>query len=282
MTVSAVDAHRPADRGGHRRGAERLHEGGVRAAGRHRRAGRDDGDGLSAAGRQAAARAVWLDSHRAGQPLSGAQLGARFARSRSWGNARICEARTKEPDGQAGTTRPTHQAHEGAGLATNHTSPSELAVPSGQRAAASRDLAPPVDPPRDRPVPAVSRPTAGAGRLDTLIVAVVALVAAAASYEHQRHLAAAAGEGALSWVLPVSVDGMMLATSRSILRRRRAAIRVPAISWLGFTLGLVASVAANVAAAEPTWVGRLLAAWPPLALFIAYETLAADHGEFRP
>jgi hypothetical protein len=51
------------------------------------------------------------------------------------------------------------------------------------------------------------------------------------------------------------------------------------VSWFGFLLGLVASVAANVAAAEPTAVGRLLAAWPPLALFIAYETLAADHGD---
>jgi hypothetical protein len=111
---------------------------------------------------------------------------------------------------------------------------------------------------------------------------VVALVAAAASYEHQRNLALVAGEGALSWALPVSVDGMMLATSRSILRRRRAAIPVPVISWLGFALGLLASVAANVAAAEPTLIGRLLAAWPPLALFIAYETLAGDHGEFRP
>jgi hypothetical protein len=42
---------------------------------------------------------------------------------------------------------------------------------------------------------------------------------------------------------------------------------------------LVASVAANVAAAHPTVVGRLIAAWPPVALFIAYETLAADHGD---
>jgi hypothetical protein len=34
-------------------------------------------------------------------------------------------------------------------------------------------------------------------------------------------------------------------------------------------------------AAEPSIIGRLLAAWPPVALFITYETLAADHGEFR-
>jgi len=88
-----------------------------------------------------------------------------------------------------------------------------------------------------------------------------------------------AGEGWLAWVLPVSVDGMMLATGRSILRRRRAGIAAPFLSWFGLALGFIASVAANVAAAEPTLVGRLIAAWPPVALFIAYETLAADHGE---
>jgi len=105
----------------------------------------------------------------------------------------------------------------------------------------------------------------------------VALVAAAASDQHQRTLASLAGEGWLAWALPISVDGMMLATRRSILRRRTG-IRAPFLSWFGF-LGFVASVAANVAAAHPTPVGRLIAALPPVALFIAYETLAADHGD---
>ncbi len=102
-------------------------------------------------------------------------------------------------------------------------------------------------------------------RLDTMIVAIVALVAAAAFYQHQRTLAALAGEGWLAWALPISVDGMMLATGRSILRRRRADNPVPFLSWFGFTLGLIASVAANVAAAHPTPMARLIAAWPPVA-----------------
>ena len=71
-----------------------------------------------------------------------------------------------------------------------------------------------------------------------MIVAIVALVAAAASYQHQRTLAALAGEGWLAWALPISVDGMMLATGSSILRRRRAGIPVPFLSWFGFALGL--------------------------------------------
>jgi hypothetical protein len=130
-------------------------------------------------------------------------------------------------------------------------------------------------------VTAPVRPSRAGQRFDTLVATVVALVAAAASYEHQRTLAELAGEGALAWALPISVDGMMLATSRSILRRRRASMPVPFLSWFGLALGFLASVAANVAAAEPTLIGRLLAAWPPVALFITYETLAADHGELR-
>jgi hypothetical protein len=38
-------------------------------------------------------------------------------------------------------------------------------------------------------------------------------------------------------------------------------------------LGLGASLAANVAAAEPTVTGRLVAAWPPVGLLLAYELL---------
>jgi hypothetical protein len=38
-------------------------------------------------------------------------------------------------------------------------------------------------------------------------------------------------------------------------------------------LGLGASLAANVAAADPTVQGRLVAAWPPIGLLLAYELL---------
>jgi hypothetical protein len=52
----------------------------------------------------------------------------------------------------------------------------------------------------------------------------------------------------------------------------------------GFVLGFVASVAANIvavdlSAVDPVWVRRVLAAWPPVLLFVAYETLASDHAE---
>jgi hypothetical protein len=204
---------------------------------------------LGPAERQAAARDAYRRSVDDGAPLSAAALAAQFDRSPRWAQDRIAEARR-----QRSTLLPL------SGNGSDHTAQ----VPFARQPATSQ---PPV--------------SSTAQRLDTLIVAMVALVAAAASYQHQRTLAALAGEGWLAWALPISVDGMMLATGRSILRRRRTGIPAPFLSWFGFTLGFVASVAANVAAAHPTPVGRLIAAWPPIALFIAYETLAADHGDLR-
>jgi hypothetical protein len=202
---------------------------------------------LGPAERQAAARDAYRRSVDDGAPLSAAALAAQFDRSPRWAQDRIAEVRR-----QRSTLLPlSGNGSDGAGHALSASQPATSQPPVSSTAQ----------------------------RLDTLVVAVVALVAAAASYQHQRTLAALAGEGWLAWALPISVDGMMLATGRSILRRRRAGIPAPFLSWFGFTLGLVASVAANVAAAQPTVVGRLIAAWPPVALFIAYETLAADHGD---
>jgi hypothetical protein len=206
--------------------------------------------------RQAAARDAYERSVAEGAPLTAAALAAAFGRSVRWAQERISEVR-KERNG----------ANDGR---------SDRSGRNDMRSAGGA-----LEDGNDRVVSGTGQASRAAQRFDAFIVAVVALVAAAASYEHQRSLAVLAGEGALAWVLPISVDGMMLATSRSILRRRRSGIPVPFLSWFGFALGFVASVAANVAAADPTLVGRLLAAWPPMALFIAYETLAADHGEFR-
>lgn len=217
----------------------------------------------SAAERQAAARDAYRASVEAGTPLSGAELGRRFDRSPQWGRAIVAKARHQATSVRHVDANPPHATGStdmSSGAATAPTGGPDSPAALGDHG---------------------HRATVRAQRIDSVIVAVVALVAAVASYEHQRTLAVLAGEGDLAYVLPISVDGMMLATSRSILRRRRAGLRVPGLSWFGFLLGFVGSVAANVAAAEPTLVGRLVAAWPPVALFIAYETLAADHGDGR-
>jgi hypothetical protein len=110
-------------------------------------------------------------------------------------------------------------------------------------------------------------------RVTTASVLAVALVAAVASYEHMRALAELAGEGWRSRLLPISVDGLAVAASMTMLVRRRAGLRSGVLPWVALLLGLGASLAANVAAAEPTVVGRLVAAWPPVGLLLSYELL---------
>jgi hypothetical protein len=115
-------------------------------------------------------------------------------------------------------------------------------------------------------------------RVTTVAVVAVAGVAAVASYEHMRALASVAGEGWRAWLLPISVDGLAVAASMTMLVRRRAGQRAGVLPWAALLLGLGASLAANVAAAEPSVVGRLVAAWPPVGLLLSYELLMQQHG----
>ena len=115
----------------------------------------------------------------------------------------------------------------------------------------------------------------------TASVLAVAGVAAVASYEHMRALAEMAGEGWRSWLLPVSVDGLAVAASMTMLVRRRAGEAAGVLPWVALLLGLGASLAANVAAADPTVVGRLVAAWPPVGLLLSYELLLQQHNSAR-
>jgi hypothetical protein len=78
-------------------------------------------------------------------------------------------------------------------------------------------------------------------------------------HRSQRALAELAGEGWRAWLLPVSVDGLVVAASMSMLVRRR--VGLPAgVAWTALLAGIGASLAANVAAADPTPVGRFVAA----------------------
>jgi hypothetical protein len=45
------------------------------------------------------------------------------------------------------------------------------------------------------------------------------------------------------------------------------------LAWALLVIGSVASLAANVAVAEPTATGRVVAAWPSFALIASYELL---------
>ena len=101
------------------------------------------------------------------------------------------------------------------------------------------------------------RPGGWVGWTTTGCVALLALIAGTVSYLHMYQLVA--GHGQPGWVAaltPLSVDGMIVAASTALL-----------------VTGSVASLAANVAVAEPTATGRVIAAWPSFALIGSYELL---------
>jgi Protein of unknown function (DUF2637) len=79
-------------------------------------------------------------------------------------------------------------------------------------------------------------------------------------------------------LFPFSVDGLLTAATMLMLARRRVGQRPELLTWIALTLGVSASVAGNVIGADPTLVdpvlvGRLVAAWPPVALFLSLELL---------
>ena len=104
-------------------------------------------------------------------------------------------------------------------------------------------------------------------------VLLVAAVAAVVSYAHMREVAARAGEGWRALLLPLSVDGLVVAASMVLLTRRRVGMTGGWLPWWALLGGVGASLAANVAAAEPTATARVVAAWPALAFAVAFELL---------
>ena len=86
---------------------------------------------------------------------------------------------------------------------------------------------------------------------------------------------------------PLSVDGMIVAASTTLLADSRCGGRGGFVPWALLVAGSVASLAANVAVAQPSGTGRVIAAWPSFALIAAYELLvrqvrqsaAAAHGK---
>jgi Protein of unknown function (DUF2637) len=108
----------------------------------------------------------------------------------------------------------------------------------------------------------------------TASVVLLAAIAAAVSYRHMHTLVLRHGEAAwTAALLPLSVDGMIAASSMALLADSRHGSRGGALPWALLVIGSAASLAANVAVAEPTLIGRLIAAWPSCALIGSYELL---------
>ena len=105
-------------------------------------------------------------------------------------------------------------------------------------------------------------------------VALLALIAGTVSYLHMHTLVELHGQpGWVAALTPLSVDGMIVAASTTLLADSRAGERGGKLPWALLVVGSAASLVANVAVAQPTAAGRVIAAWPSFALIGAYELL---------
>lgn len=113
-------------------------------------------------------------------------------------------------------------------------------------------------------------------RLTTAIAVIgVAAVAAVVSYEHASALVREHGEsGWTGRLIPLTVDGLIYASSMVMLDSARRGMRVPALaSWL-LGMGIISTLAANVAhGLGHGIIGAAVAAWPAVALVGSYELL---------
>ena len=119
-------------------------------------------------------------------------------------------------------------------------------------------------------------------------VGMLALIAGTVSYLHMHLLVQLHGQpGWVAALTPLSVDGMIVAASATLVAESRSGGRGGFLPWALLVAGGAASLAANVAAAEPTATGRVIAAWPSFALIASYELLmrqvrrAAEAGASR-
>ena len=113
-------------------------------------------------------------------------------------------------------------------------------------------------------------------RISTAVaVLAVAGVAAYVSYWHAYAVVREYGESGVTALLePATIDGLVYASSMLNLYAARHRLVVPALArWL-LALGIVATLAANMAQG---WshgpVGAVIAAWPAVSLVGSYELL---------
>lgn len=108
-------------------------------------------------------------------------------------------------------------------------------------------------------------------------VALLAAIAAVVSFCHMHELCLRYGVDHLAAVLiPLAVDGLIVVASMSILLANRYGARSGFLAWSLLSAGSLASLGANVAVAEPSVIGRIIAAWPSLALIGSYELLMSQ------
>src|SRR5262252_4990832 len=111
-------------------------------------------------------------------------------------------------------------------------------------------------------------------------VTVLALIAGTVSYLHMHALVAQHGQpGWVAALTPLSVDGMIVAASTTLLSDSRSGSRGGGLPWALLVVGSVASLAANVAS------GRTNGNWPGhrcVAIVRADRRIRAPHAPSPP
>jgi hypothetical protein len=105
------------------------------------------------------------------------------------------------------------------------------------------------------------------------VVAAVAAFAAIVSYSHIYDLGRLHGQaGTAARLLPLSVDGLILAASLVMLHEARNGRPAPPLARYMLGLGVAATVAANVAYGSAFGVlGAVISAWPAVAFIGSVE-----------
>jgi hypothetical protein len=111
---------------------------------------------------------------------------------------------------------------------------------------------------------------------DALPVTVLAAIAGAGSYTHIRDTAAQHGQrGPMSWAVAVCIDLTCVMAARERQRDKQLGTVTRRLSWPTVVLagGVLLSLAANLAQAQPTAWGRIVAAVPPAAFLVAVSMI---------
>lgn len=102
----------------------------------------------------------------------------------------------------------------------------------------------------------------------------VAIIAGAASWSHIASVAYGAGEA--QWVaysLPAAIDGLIVVGVAALLEDRHKGRRPRMSARVAVLVGVLATLAANIASAQPTWTARLVAVCAPVAFMLCIEVL---------
>jgi hypothetical protein len=107
------------------------------------------------------------------------------------------------------------------------------------------------------------------------VVVGAALVVGYISYQHAYAVVLSAGEtGVTARLYPATIDGLVYAASMVLLYSARKDIPAPLLAWVMLAAGILATMAANVAAGWPHGLrGVIVYGWPAPVLVGMYELL---------